>query len=420
MTLYRAYRTPTLVALSLLAVAAALVDLIGWWSWSSASAQLAISPDRGAVRLAEDRLLELPSAIQRSRRLPVRELGSAPIDLAFAVLMCRGVDQRRWMPAHAAGSTNLARGYLLAGDLEAAVPVLDDALVRDPTNAYLHRLRALILMARGEISSALENLAVAQALAPDQREPELELTPENERAVRLRGLELQRDLYPRRRIQTGLALARELRRGGDIEGALVILMENEDHPEVLLERAGWAVDAGDLETASVLLETVTDQRSAPRSLRARAWAMTAITRDLDGDQAGAVEAAFQALHLDQNSPYAFVSLAGLAERRGDYDEALEHLRRAWGMSPSDVGLLVRIARVAERAGKTPDAVLAMERAVEINPASPELAVQLVSLQLRLGDFTSAAMTLSEALDRHPTDPSLLAQADRLRRDVGIR
>ena len=181
-----------------------------------------------------------------------------------------------------------------------------------------------------------------------------------------------------------------------------------------------ARDAGDLETASVLLETVTDQRSAPRSLRARAWAMTAITRDLDGDQAGAVEAASQALHLDQNSPYAFVSLAGLAERRGDYDEALEHLRRAWGMSPSDVGLLVRIARVAERAGKTPDAVLAMERAVEINPASPELAVQLVSLQLRLGDFTSAAMTLSEALDRHPTDPSLLAQADRLRRDVGIR
>lgn len=420
MTLYPAYRTPILVALSLLAVAAALVDLIGWWSWNSASAQLAISPDRGAVRLAEDRLLDLPSAIQRSRRLPVRELGSAPIDLAFAVLIRRGVDQRRWMPAHAAGSTNLARGYLLAGDLEAAVPVLDDALVRDPTNAYLHRLRALILMSRGEISSALENLAVAQALAPDQREPELELTPENERAVRLRGLELRRDLYPRRRIQTGLALARELRHGGDIEGALVILMEHEDHPEVLLERAGWAVDAGDLETASLLLETVTDQRSAPRSLRARAWAMTAITRDLDGDQAGAVEAAFQALHLDQNSPYAFVSLAGLAERRGDYGEALEHLRRAWGMSPSDVGLLVRIARVAERAGKTPDAVLAMERAVEINPASPELAVQLVSLQLRLGDFTSAAMTLSEALDRHPTDPSLLAQADRLRRDVGIR
>ena len=414
------YRRRTLVTLSLVAVAATLVDLGGWISWNSASAQLVISPERGAARLVEDHLLGLPSAVQRSRRLPVRELGSAPIDLAFAVLMRSGINQRRWMPAHPAGSTNLARAYLLAGDLEATGAFVDAALLRDPTSAYLHRLRALVLMTRGEISSALEDLAVATALAPDQREPELELTPENERAVGLRSLELRRDLYPRRRIQTGLALARELRREGDLEGALAILMENEDHPEVLLERAAWAVDGGDLETASLLLETVTDQRSTPRGLRARAWAMMAVTRDLEGDQDGAVEAAFRALHLDQNSPYAFVSLAGLAERRGDYDVALEHLRRAWGMSPSNVGLLVHIARVAERAGKTPDAVLAMERAVELEPASPELAVQLVSLQLRLGDFTSAAVTLSEALDRHPTNPSLLAMADRLRRDVGIR
>ncbi len=415
-----AYPRRTLVALSLVAVAASLIDLVGWISWGSVSSQLAINPERGVGRMAEDRLLDLPSAIQRSRRLPVRDLGSAPIDLAFAVLMRYGIDQRRWMPAHSAGSTNLARGYLLAGDLETAAPFLDAALLRDPTNAYLHRLRALILMARGEISPALEDLAVATALAPDQREPELELTPENERAVRLRSLELRRDLYPRRRIQTGIALARALRQGGDIEGARAILSEHEEHPEVLLERAAWAIDAGDLRTASLLLQTVTDRRSTPRGLQARAWAMTAIMRDLDGDQDGAVEAAFRALHLDQNSPWAFVSLAGLAERRGDYDEALEHLRRAWGMSPSDVGLLVRIARVAERAGKTPDAVLAMERAVELDPASPELAVQLVSLQLRLGDFTSAAVTLSEALDRHPTNPSLLAAADRLRRDVGIR
>jgi len=414
------YRWRTLVALSLAAVAATLVDLGGWISWSSASAQLAVSPERAAGRLARDRLLVLPSVIQRSRRLPVSELGSAPIDLAFAVLMRCGINQRRWMPAHPAGSTNLARGYLLAGDLEAAAAFVDAALLRDPTSAYLHRLRALVLMTRGEISSALEDLAVANALAPDQQEPELELTPENERAVGLRSLELRRDLYPRRQIQTGLALARELRREGDIEGAFAILMEYQDHPEVLLERAAWAVEAGDLQVAYLLLQNVTGQKATPRSLRARAWAMIAVIRDLEGDQDRALEAAFQAHYLDPNSPYVFVSLAGLAERRGDYDVALEHLRRAWGMSPSNVGLLVRIARVAEEAGKTPDAVLAMERAVELEPASPELALQLVSLQLRLKDFTSATVTLSEALDRNPTNPSLLAMADRLRRDIGIR
>jgi tetratricopeptide (TPR) repeat protein len=410
----------TLLTLSLAAVAAALVDVAGWFSWRSATLRLTITPESGAERLAGDPMLALPSAIQRSRRLPVRELGSAPIDLVFAVLMRSGLGQRRWMAAHPAGPTNLARAYLLAGDPAAAIPWLEEALVRDPTSAHLHRLRALMLMARGDIGSALENLAVARALAPDEREPELELTPENERAVRVRSLELRRDLYPRRRVDTALALARELRRDGDLDEAQAILAEYADRPEVLLERASWAIEEGDSTTAFTCLEAVTNLRSAPRSLRARAWSMTAGVRDLVGDQEGALEAAFQALRLDHDSPYAFVSLAGLAERRGDYDVALEHLRRAWGMSPSDVSLLVRIARVAEEAGRTPDAVLAMERAVELDPSSPGLAVQLVTLQLRLGDFTSAAVALSEALDRHPTDPSLLALADRLRRDVGIR
>ncbi len=410
----------TVIALSLAAVVAALVDVAGWLSWRSVTRRLTINAESGAERLAEDPLLALPSAVQRSRRLPVRELGSAPIDLAFAVLMRYGLAQRQWMAAHPAGPTNLARAYLLAGDPAAAIPWLDEALVRDPTSAHLHRLRALMLIARGDISSALENLAVATALAPDEREPELELTPENERAVRIRSLELRRDLYPRRRVETALALARELRREGDLNEARAILAEHADHPEVLLEGASWAIEEGDSTTAFACLEAVTNQRSAPRRLLARAWSMTAVARDLEGDEDGALAAAFEALRMDPDSPYAFMSLAGLAERRGDYGVALEHLRRAWGMSPSDVSLLVRIARMAERAGKMPDAVFAMERAVELDPSSPGLVVQLVTLQLRQGDFTSATVTLSQALDRHPTDSSLLALADRLRRDVGIR
>lgn len=417
MTLYRPH---TLVALSIFAVIAAGVDLLGSMSWSRVAGQLDVNAEAGARRLVEGRLVALPAAVQRSRHLNVRELGSAPIDLAFAVLMRSGGNQCKWMVSHPVGATNLARGYLLAGDLEATITLLEEGLLRDPTSAYLHRLRALVLMTRGEISAALESLAVGLALAPDQLEPELELTPENQRAVRLRSLEMRRDLYPRRRIQTGLALVRELRNGGDLEGARAILTEDENHPEVLLERAQWALDEGDTRECVSLLETITAMRTAPNNLRARAWAMTAVARDTEGDSEGALEAALQALHLDGDSHHAFASLAGLAERRGDFDSALAHLRRAWGMAPSDVGLLVRIAGVAERAGKTPDAVLAMERAVELDPASPELVVRLVSLQMSSGDFTSATMTLSRALDRHPTNPSLLALADRLRRDVGIR
>lgn len=364
--------------------------------------------------------MELPSAVTRSRKLAVRDLGSAPIDLAFTTLMRTGARQRRWIVSHPSGATNLALGYLVASDPAAALDALAEALERDPTSAYLHRLKALLLMIRGEISAALESLAVAQALAPDLLEPGLDLTPENERSVRLRSLELRRDLYPRQTLQTGLALARELRAVGDIKGATAILDELEDHPEVALERAQWALDAGDVQTAIGVLESVTSRQTTTRRLRARAWSMVAVARDLEGDRERALEAARRALELDGSSPYAFISLAGLAERRGAYNEALEHLRRAWGMAPSDVSLLVRISGVAERAGKRSDAVFAMQRAVELDPSSPELAAHLVSLHLRFGDVTSAAMTLSEALDRHPTNPSLLDLADRLRREVGIR
>jgi len=416
----RLYRPRTFVALAGFAVAAATVDLAGWMTWARATEGLAVNAERGAGYLAAGFMTALPSTVQRSRRLPVRELGSAPLDLAFAALMRSGDNQRRWMVAHPAGPTNLALGFLVAGDPVAALGVLDEALQRDPTSAHLHRLHALILMSRGEISAALESLAVAEALAPGLKEPEIELTPENQRSIHLRSLELRRELYPRRRMQTGLTLAREIKRGGDITGARATLEALGDHPEVVLEQAQWAVEDGDAPTAIELLDGRVTSRNVPRNLRARAWAILAVAREIEGDREGALSAAQQALDLDGRSPYAFLSLASLAESRGDYDTALEHLRRAWGMSPADVRLLIRIAGTAERAGKMPDAVLAMERAVELDPSSPDLAVRLVSLQLRQGDLTSAAMTLSEALDRHPTNASLLALADRLRRDVGIR
>jgi tetratricopeptide (TPR) repeat protein len=133
-----------------------------------------------------------------------------------------------------------------------------------------------------------------------------------------------------------------------------------------------------------------------------------------------VAAAQEGLKLDPDSAAPYVTLAGLAQGRGDLEGALDHLRRAWGMQPADTRLLTRIASVAEQAGKWEDALLALERAVEIEPGSPDHAVRLVSLQLRAGRYAEAAVALSESLDRHPTNPGLLSLADRLPREVGIR
>ena len=411
---------PWLVLASAIAVSVAVADTISWTSWRSIAASLEVNPDAGALRLATNPLMAIPATAVRSRRLAVNDLQGAAVDSIVGALTRVGSAQRRWMPVDAVGFINLSREEFLRGQPRASVDALGSALERDPTSAYLHRLQALFLFSIGDRQSALAKLAVAEAIAPGLRRPAIELTTNDERRVRLDGLRLRVEYYPRRRTESALALARELRTDGEHETADALLAELRGRPDVEIEIARWEIEAGEYPAALELLLPVAERRANPRAVRARAWSMVAVARDLDGDREGSVSAAREALHLDPDSPAPYVTLAGLAQGRGDLDGALDHLRRAWGMKPTDTGLLTRIALVAEQAGRSEDALLALERAVEIKPESAVLASRLVELQLRTGRYAEAAVTLSGALDRNPTDPGLLRLADRLPREVGIR
>ena len=411
---------PWLVMAAAIAVTAAAADTISWMSWRAMVASLKVNPDAAAERMATGPLMALPTIAARSRRLAVSDLQGAAVDSIVGALTRVGSLQRRWMPVDGVGYVNLSREEFLRGHQQGSVDALASALVRDPTSAYLHRLQALFLFSLGDRQSALRELAVAEAIAPGLRRPEIELTPDDAHQVRLDGLRLRVEYYPRRRTESALALARELRIDGDSEGAHALLADLRGKPEVEIEIARWAIDGGEYPVALEMLLPVAEGRTNPRSMRSRAWSMVAVARDLDGDREGSMLAAREALELDPDSPAPYVTLAGLAQGRGDLDGALEHLRRAWGMNPTDTGLLSRIASVAEQAGRAEDALLALKRAVELQPESAVLASRLVELQLRSGNYAEAAITLSEALDRNPTDPTLLRLADRLPREVGIR
>jgi Flp pilus assembly protein TadD len=411
---------PWLVFASAIAVSAAVADTVGWTSWQAIAASLKVNPDAAAVRVATSSLMAIPATAVRSRRLAVNDLQGASVESIVGALTRIGSLQRRWMPVDAVGFVNLSREEFLRSHPRASVDALASALDRDPTSAYLHRLQALFLFSVGDRQSALAELVVAEAIAPGLRKPEVELTANDTRQVRLDGLRLRVEYYPRRRTVSALALARELRIDGEDERAHALLAELRGKPDVEIEIARWAIEAGDYAAALELLLPVTERRANPHAVRARAWSMVAIARDLDGDREGSVSAASAALNLDPDSPAPYVTLAGLAQGRGDLDGSLEHLRRAWGMNPTDTRLLTRIASVAEQAGKLEDALLALGRAVEMNPESALLASRLVELQLRAGRYAEAAATLSEALDRNPTDAGLLRLADRLPREVGIR
>jgi tetratricopeptide (TPR) repeat protein len=409
-----------LVVGAALAVLVAAVDCTGWQIRRTIAKTLTVNPEAAAARLGTSPLVVLPSLMVRTRRLVTGDLAGATEASLLTALTRVGRLQRRWLPADPPGFLNLAREEFLRGRMLESADALAKALVRDPTSAYVHRLHALFLFSFGDRDAALLALSIAEAIAPGLRRPEVELTTEDQRRVRLEGLRLRADYYPRRRTETSLALARELRVDGDESGALSLLADLRGRPDVEIEIARWAIEAGDHVEAIELLLPIARKRANPRGLRARSWSMVAIARDLDGNGEEALSAARKALELDPDSPAPYVALAGLAQGRGDLDGALDHLRRAWGMKPSDIRLLTRIASVAEQAGKPEDALLALERAVEIEPGSAHLAARLIELQLRTGRYTQAAVTLSESLDRHPTDPGLLNLADRLPREVGIR
>jgi Flp pilus assembly protein TadD len=409
-----------LTVLALAAVVVAAVNTLGSYGWIRITRTMAVNPEAGAVRLASSWVVSLPPFVERSRRMAARDLGMASREVVVEALTRLSGLQIRWMPVDPVGFTNRARDLLLRDRTREGLLMLGDALQRDPTSPSLHRLHGLVLLSLGDHRAGLAEIATAEALVPGLRSPKVELTPEDFRWVRVQGLRLRRDFYPRRPTETAIALARELRVDGDRAVARNVLSEFASHPEVKMELARWAIDDGDSEHALELLAEITSRTAFPRPLRSRAWAMTAVALDHEGEVDDALEAAHSALRLDPRSSAPYVTLAGLAQRRGDSTAALEHLRRAWGMAPTDTRLLVRIAAVAEEAGKTADALLALNRAVEIESDSPDLAARLAALQLRTGRFTEAALTLSRALDRFPTDPQLLRLAEKLRRDVGIR
>jgi tetratricopeptide (TPR) repeat protein len=408
----------TWIGVAIAAAAVLMVDAAGWWWWLRARATAPGNPGAVAAQLARGAAVAWPPVVVRSRRLALRDFGEAPRAVLAPMLARLGSLQARWMPAHPAGPANLARSALLSGDVTEAEKQLAAALLRDPSLPTLRRLRGLTLLVSGRVEPALAELAIAEAVAPGLRSPPVELTADQEAAVRLRGLELRDSFYPRRRIDNALALAGELRRRGRELEAREGLALHAAAPAVQLELAQWCIEDGDPAAAKQLLEALLARPPAARAQRVRCWSLLAVARDLEGDSAGALAAAQEALRLDPGSPHPYLALATLSERRGDAPTALGHLRRAWGMAPGDIHLLMRIARVAERADRASDAALALARALELEPDSAPLAASLVSLQLRQGRFAEAAGTLARALDRHPTDPALLQLAQRLRQEVG--
>jgi Flp pilus assembly protein TadD len=97
-------------------------------------------------------------------------------------------------------------------------------------------------------------------------------------------------------------------------------------------------------------------------------------------------------------------LAGDALRPGDALELpAEHLRRAFELSPANVGLARLLSDVLSAAGDSQEALAVLERASKSAPADAELLVELGYARLANGEAAPARKAFERALSLRPRD-----------------
>lgn len=97
-------------------------------------------------------------------------------------------------------------------------------------------------------------------------------------------------------------------------------------------------------------------------------------------------------------------LAGDALRPGDALELpAEHLRRAFELSPANVGLARLLSDVLSAAGDSQEALAVLERASQSAPADAELLVELGYARLANGETAPARKAFERALSLRPRD-----------------
>jgi hypothetical protein len=124
-----------LVALTAASAVVAAIDCLGWLGWRDVSRMLEVNSEAGALRLNTSVCIHLPSFIERSRRLSVRDLGLASREVVVVALGRLGNRQVSWIGANAVGFTNLALQALLRDQPGEALRYLGQGLRRDPTTA---------------------------------------------------------------------------------------------------------------------------------------------------------------------------------------------------------------------------------------------------------------------------------------------
>lgn len=299
----------------------------------AAPRDVALLQAAGALYVGTEEWTRVEQAVETLRSVGTPEAVAAADTLTARQLAAqeRGEDLMSFLQTmsdegEAGADVAIVRTHLAQGDLDAALAHVDGALERDPEDAVLRFVRASVLAGAGQVDEAEAAYR--------------EIVAENPGAERV-WLALYR-----------LALAR----GGETEADAVLeeaVVAVPDSTTLQWSRASQLERAGRIDEAIAVYEALYEQdSSAPVIANNLASLLSTHRTDADGlERAAVIARRLRGSEVPQfQDTYGWIAL-----RRGDVDEALEHLEPAAVAMSTDLRVQYHYGMALSAAGRDEEA-----------------------------------------------------------------
>ena len=269
-----------------------------------------------------------------------------------------------------AAQIKLAEMDFKRGNIDSAEKIISETLRKDSRNANALKVRASVLIARGQFGLAITDLQ--QALSDQPRSTEL---------ILLLALSYERS--------GSMALAEK-------QYSDAVKISNFDSA-VGLNYVSFLLRRGNIDRAEQFLAELS--KRSPRNLDIlSALAQVELGR---GNWAGAktVAESIRSTGADRNIADQVLGAALLGQQK--YDESIAIFQSAVNASPSAVQPMVSLVQALMRAKETDKAVEFLKSTLEANPANAEARVLMGSIQLATGSRDSALENFKLAIEKQP-------------------
>lgn len=314
---------------------------------------------------------------------------AAPAAAAYAEAARLDSSDRAWPHLHAR--------LLEAGTPEAALPLAEEALRRDPRAAPTLALRARLLDALGRTDDAAAAWEALRAARPSSIEAALALGRRNLAAGDLDAAAEAMETVTGQAPEAAAAwsfLAQIRRRNGDPDGAA--------EAAARARAAARSPASGAVGDPDRLLAAVEDLRADAAGREARARRAAAA-----GD-AETAETIYRRLIAERpEEPALRYNLGNVLTRRGRPDEAEAAYREALALDPESSPAMANLANLLVRSGRDAEADALYRRAAENDPTHLPTLLGASSLRFQRGDLRGAERLLRQALEVAPDDPGAL-------------